>query len=77
MVDFEDLRLRIEKGIDEEIVPTLMEYIRVPSLSPIFDPEWESNGLMEKAQGIILSYINGLGIKGFTSDIIKEEGNKI
>lgn len=34
---------------DHSIVPTLMEYIKIPNKSPLFDPEWEANGHMEKA----------------------------
>jgi len=26
-----------------------MEYIKIPNLSRAFDPEWQSNGLLEKA----------------------------
>jgi acetylornithine deacetylase/succinyl-diaminopimelate desuccinylase-like protein len=74
MVDTAELRSRIEKGIDEGVIPTLMEYIRVPSLSPLFDSNWESNGLMEQAQEILLSYVKSLNIAGFTHEILKEEG---
>ncbi len=34
---------------DEEIVPQLVDYIRIPNKSPMFDPEWEKHGHMEKA----------------------------
>jgi len=32
---------------DDEIVPTLADYIRIPNKSPAFDPDWEKNGYME------------------------------
>ncbi len=34
---------------DEEIVPTLSDYIRIPNKSPAFDPDWEKNGHMDRA----------------------------
>ena len=34
---------------DEEIVPVLTDYIRIPNKSPAFDPDWETHGNMEKA----------------------------
>ena len=34
---------------DEEIVPELTAYIRIPNKSPAFDPEWTQHGFMEKA----------------------------
>ena len=38
----------LEEMWDEEIVPTLTDYIRVPNKSPAFDPDWEQHGHMEK-----------------------------
>ena len=34
---------------DSEIVPTLVDYIRIPNKSPAFDPDWASHGHMDKA----------------------------
>jgi acetylornithine deacetylase/succinyl-diaminopimelate desuccinylase-like protein len=34
---------------DEEIVPELADYIRIPAKSPAFDPEWEAHGHMDAA----------------------------
>src|SRR5712692_4571910 len=33
----------------DEIVPTLVEYIRIPNKSPAFDPDWAAHGYMEAA----------------------------
>jgi acetylornithine deacetylase/succinyl-diaminopimelate desuccinylase-like protein len=34
---------------DEEIIPALTDYIRIPNKSPAFDADWEKHGHMEKA----------------------------
>lgn len=34
---------------DAEILPTLVDYIRIPNKSPHFDPQWEEHGHMEEA----------------------------
>ncbi len=34
---------------DDEIIPALTDYIRIPNKSPMFDPDWAANGHMEKA----------------------------
>ena len=34
---------------DDEIVPTLSDYIRIPNKSPAFDPDWEKHGHMDRA----------------------------
>ena len=33
---------------DDEIVPALSDYIRIPNKSPAFDPDWQSHGHMEQ-----------------------------
>ncbi len=33
----------------DEIVPTLVEYIKIPNKSPAFDPDWAAHGYMEDA----------------------------
>jgi acetylornithine deacetylase/succinyl-diaminopimelate desuccinylase-like protein len=33
---------------EEEILPTLTDYIRIPNKSPAFDPDWETHGHMDK-----------------------------
>ena len=33
---------------DDEIVPEISEYIKVPNKSPHFDPDWEAHGHMER-----------------------------
>ena len=32
-----------------EIVPTLVDYIRIPNKSPHFDPKWQEHGYMNEA----------------------------
>ncbi len=39
----------IEKVFNESYIPSLMEYIKIPNLSRNFDPDWQTNGLLEKA----------------------------
>src|ERR1700754_5016586 len=34
---------------DEEILPSITEYIRIPNKSPTFDPKWVEHGYMEDA----------------------------
>lgn len=68
------LREIIEKGIDEGVIPALMDYIRVPSLSILYDPEWETNGNIEQAMGVLVRYVESLNINNFAYEIIKEQG---
>src|SRR5215472_3187571 len=38
----------VNRRWDESIVPTLMDYIRIPNKSPAFDPEWQGRGLIDQ-----------------------------
>src|SRR5215467_11131024 len=37
---------------DDEIIPALTDYIRIPNKSPAFDADWEKHGHMEKVVGL-------------------------
>ncbi|MGH8647387.1 MAG: M20/M25/M40 family metallo-hydrolase, partial [Gammaproteobacteria bacterium] len=39
----------VERVWDQEIIPELSAYIRIPNKSPSFDPEWQIHGHMDRA----------------------------
>ena len=43
-----NLKSHIHNFWDSEIVPTLVDYIKIPNKSPSFDPDWEKHGHMDK-----------------------------
>ena len=47
-MDSKNLKKHIHNFWDSEIVPTLVDYIKIPNKSPSFDPDWEKHGHMEK-----------------------------
>ena len=38
----------IREKFDGEYLEAIKEFVRIESLSPIFDPEWETNGNLMK-----------------------------
>ena len=52
-MDTEDLNKFIDRLWSEEIVPTLIDYIKIPNKSPAFDPEWAAHGHMDKAVALL------------------------
>ena len=48
-MDFPQLTAFMDRIWDDEIIPVLTDYIRIPNKSPTFDPAWEAHGHMEKA----------------------------
>ena len=49
MTDPVRLKGFVEQLWGDEITPQLIEYIRIPNKSPVFDPDWEAHGYMEAA----------------------------
>jgi len=47
-MDFPRLTTFMNRIWDDEIVPALTDYIRIPNKSPAFDAEWEQHGYMEQ-----------------------------
>jgi hypothetical protein len=45
----EDTRAFVSQEWDNSVIPTLCQYIEIENVSPIFDPEWQTNGLIDKA----------------------------
>lgn len=43
---------------DDNILPALVEYIKIPNKSPMFDPDWQSSGHMEKVVDLVIGWIN-------------------
>ncbi|MDP6339379.1 MAG: M20/M25/M40 family metallo-hydrolase [Candidatus Marinimicrobia bacterium] len=52
----EHLQSYLEKFWDNEIVPTLTEYIKIPNKSPAFDPDWEEMGHMDAALKLAVNW---------------------
>ena len=52
-----DTRAFLDRFWEEEILPSLSEYIAVPAVSVLFDSEWEANGHMEAALELARAFI--------------------
>ena len=58
MASFNESQLqeRISRTWDESIVPSLVEYIKIPNKSPSFEPAWQELGHMEQALQLALEW---------------------
>ncbi len=61
---------------DDEIVPQLVEYIRIPNKSPMFDAKWAEHGYMDAAVGLMEGWARSkLGeLPGATLEVIRLQG---
>jgi len=56
---------------DESVLPELIEYIRVPNKSPMFDPDWQNNGYMDKVVGQFVAWIERQVIQNLNLEVIR------
>ena len=69
---------RVERFVadkwDQDIVPRLVEYIRIPNKSPMFDPEWVAHGYMDAAVKLMEDWARAQPIDGLVVEVIRLEG---
>jgi len=49
MLDIAKTKKSVGECWSDEVVPTLVEYIKIPNKSPAFDPDWAAHGYMDEA----------------------------
>ena len=59
---------------DDEIVPQLVEYIRIPNKSPMFDADWVAHGYMEDAVRLMEGWARAQSIPGMQVEVVRLEG---
>ncbi len=59
---------------DDEIVPQLVEYIRIPNKSPMFDADWVKHGYMDDAVKLMESWAKAQTIPGMQVEVVRLEG---
>jgi len=64
------IRPFVDERWDHSIVPTLCDYIRIPNKSPVFDPDWQGNGHMQRAAELLLAWCREHAVAGMTSELV-------
>ena len=64
----------IDKMVTYNIIPNLMNFIRIPNLSPAYDYHWSTNGLLLQAANLIISYARSLDLKNAKIELIQDQG---
>jgi acetylornithine deacetylase/succinyl-diaminopimelate desuccinylase-like protein len=59
---------------DKDIVPQLVDYIRIPCKSPAFDKEWATAGHMQRAVDQIAAWCKAQPIEGLTVEVVQLAG---
>jgi acetylornithine deacetylase/succinyl-diaminopimelate desuccinylase-like protein len=73
-VDLTALSTFCEGQYDTSVIPSLMTYMGFQNQSRAYDELWETNGLLDQAANHIKLWVEGFGIKGLKTEVIKEKG---
>jgi len=65
---------RIAEQWDREIVPRLVEYIRIPAKSPHFDRDWQAHGHIERVIRLAEEWVRAQPIPGLAVEIVRLPG---
>lgn len=71
---FEAIAARVDAVWDDDILPALDEYIRIPCKSPIFAPDWEAEGEIDRAAALIHAWCWKRPIAGLTAEVVRLPG---
>ena len=58
----------------ENVVPSLMDFIRVPNVSPAFDEAWDTNGLQMQAFELLAEWAKAQNIENCKIELLKDAG---
>ena len=73
-MDTKSLKKYIDKQFSLNVIPNLMNFIRIPNLSPLYDENWDTNGLLLKAANLVISFAKSLELKNAEINLIHDKG---
>ena len=61
----------VEEQFTTSIVPTLVEYIKIPNKSAMFDPKWRENGHVDRAVELLAGWARQRLPEGATLEVVR------
>lgn len=71
----DDITNFVNTEFDNVYKPSLEDFIRIPNLSPAFDPNWKTDGLLKQAADHIINFASNSGINGLKTAIFSDSEN--
>lgn len=65
----ETLAAHVDRVWNDDILPALHDYIAIPNVSVLFDPDWREHGHMDRAVELIRSWCAARSIQGLTVEV--------
>ena len=73
-MDASQIKAFVDAKWDAEIVPQLVEYIRIPNKSPMFDADWVKNGHMDRAVALMETWARAQSVPGMQLEVVQLQG---
>ena len=73
-MDLSELKVFTDRKWDDEIVPRLVDYVRVPAKSPAFDANWRAHGHLDAVVRSARDWGAAQGIAGLVLEILEIPG---
>ena len=64
----------VKREWHENVVPSLMDFIRIPNVSPSFDSAWDTNGLQLQAFDLVTNWAKAQDLANCKTELLKEDG---
>eukprot|EP00164_Ancoracysta_twista_P007292 GFYU01010324.1.p1 GENE.GFYU01010324.1~~GFYU01010324.1.p1 ORF type:complete len:474 (-),score=170.33 GFYU01010324.1:80-1501(-) len=69
-IDPERTKKIIDTEWDATIVPALVKYIEIPNMSPVFDPEWATNGHQDRAIQLMVDWVRSQNVPTLQMEVV-------
>ena len=63
----------VEEQFAKSIVPSLVEYIKIPNKSAMFDPDWKKNGHVDRAVELMANWAKSNLPEGAKLEVVQLE----
>ena len=73
-VNSDQLLADISAQWDTDIIPQLIEYVKIPAKSPGFDRDWAKHGYLDAAIEQARKWVAAQNVPGITLDVVRAEG---
>ena len=73
-LDANKLQSDISRQWDTDIVPQLIEYVKLPAKSPGFDHDWAQHGFLDAAIEQVAKWVAAQNVAGLTLEVVRVDG---
>lgn len=61
---------------ETEVLPLVRQHIRVPAVSPAYDPGWEAHGHLDRAVDAAADWLRNVPLPGLRVEVLRAAGRQ-